>query len=428
MVTSCGAGSRWQALVIPGSPSDRREEGHPCRPRPRRRAAQHGGRAPLLADLGEPARPAHAGSARILRRDACNANWFTIAQWAVLTVGRNLRGGDAPHRASALPQAVRRRLTPAVLNLRSADDRRVAAALSYGQVMVFASVYHALLQTEGSRGRPVTRRRPASGRVAVRREQRRRRGRRRRPGRCRRGLRGRRSPPSASKLRSSASDGAQDGAPVRTAARARRSTDAWIDEPDFYEQVLAALAAQAGHQERAPRRLRALRARHEPVDPEEPRMRTSAQWRTSSSRRTFGSPPIEQVILDDAVTLVIDHVPRHYHRAGGGSAGHVRRAEPARAAPHRPDQLESSGRRRGGGGHRSLGAGHDRSGHGRRLPGRDDPPRPRHPPTRLATTVLRPRPGGALVVGPAATSTCSTGRSGTGAARGPATGGGSTTA
>ena len=75
-----------------------------------------------------------------------NANWFTIAQWAVLTVGRNLRGGDSPHRASALPQAVRRRLTPAVLNLRSADDRRVAAALSYGQVMVFVSVYDALLR------------------------------------------------------------------------------------------------------------------------------------------------------------------------------------------------------------------------------------------------------------------------------------------
>ena len=96
-----------------------------------------------------------------MRRDRCNANWFTIAQWAVLTVGRNLRGGDAPHRASALPQAVRRRLTPAVLNLRSADDRRVAAALSYGQVMVFASVYDALLQRRSSRAfrTPLPRRR-----------------------------------------------------------------------------------------------------------------------------------------------------------------------------------------------------------------------------------------------------------------------------
>jgi hypothetical protein len=75
-----------------------------------------------------------------------NANWFTVAQWAVLTVGRNLRTRDLPHRTSALPEALRRRLTPAILNVRAADDRRIAAALSYGQVMVFASVYRALLK------------------------------------------------------------------------------------------------------------------------------------------------------------------------------------------------------------------------------------------------------------------------------------------
>jgi hypothetical protein len=75
-----------------------------------------------------------------------NANWFTVAQWAVLTVGRNMRTRDLPHRTSVLPEALRRRLTPAVLNLRAADDRRIAAALSYGQVMVFASVYRALLK------------------------------------------------------------------------------------------------------------------------------------------------------------------------------------------------------------------------------------------------------------------------------------------
>jgi len=81
-------------------------------------------------------------------RTAVNANWFSVAQWAVLSVGRNLRTRDLPHRASELPQTVRRWLTPAIMNLRSADDRRVAAALSYGQVMVFASVYRALLHSE----------------------------------------------------------------------------------------------------------------------------------------------------------------------------------------------------------------------------------------------------------------------------------------
>lgn len=84
---------------------------------------------------------------------ATNANWFTIAQWAVLTVGRNLRTTAMPHRASVLPEGIRRRLTPAVLTLRSADDRRVAAALSYGQVMVFVSVFKALLQTPFADGR-----------------------------------------------------------------------------------------------------------------------------------------------------------------------------------------------------------------------------------------------------------------------------------
>ena len=84
---------------------------------------------------------------------ATNANWFTIAQWAVLTVGRNLRTAAMPHRASVLPERLRRRLTPAVLTLRAADDRRVATALSYGQVMVFASVFKAVLQTPFADGK-----------------------------------------------------------------------------------------------------------------------------------------------------------------------------------------------------------------------------------------------------------------------------------
>jgi hypothetical protein len=75
-----------------------------------------------------------------------NANWFSVAQWAVLTVGRNMRSSDLPHRTSDLPASLRRLLTPAILNTRAADDRRIATALSYGQVMVFASVYRALLK------------------------------------------------------------------------------------------------------------------------------------------------------------------------------------------------------------------------------------------------------------------------------------------
>jgi hypothetical protein len=81
------------------------------------------------------------------REPSTNANWFTVGQWAVLTVGKNFRSRDMPHRASVLPDGIRRRITPAVLNLRAAEDRRVAAALSFGQVMVLVSTYNALLDT-----------------------------------------------------------------------------------------------------------------------------------------------------------------------------------------------------------------------------------------------------------------------------------------
>jgi hypothetical protein len=78
-------------------------------------------------------------------RARTNANWFTMAQWAVLTVGRNMRMSELPHRFATLPDIVRRRLTPWVLSVRSSDDRRVAASLSYGQVVVFCSIYRSLL-------------------------------------------------------------------------------------------------------------------------------------------------------------------------------------------------------------------------------------------------------------------------------------------
>ena len=202
-------------------------------------------------------------------------------------MGRNLRGGDAPHRALGLPQAVRRRLTPAVLNLRSADDRRVAAALSYGQVMVFASVYDALLQRKELAGLPDPVAAPdveplidasnlAVEAAAV--EPRRHRGR----------LRGgdRHRAPRGGTRRS---DGAQDGAPVRTAARrdGRGRLGRRVG-------LLRAGPRRPRRPGRAPRRSSATpsgsTSAHE-RSPKEPRMRTSVAWRTSSSKPTCGSPP-----------------------------------------------------------------------------------------------------------------------------------------
>ena len=114
--------------------------------------------------------------------------------------------------------------------------------------------------------------------------------------------------------------------------------DAWVDEPDFYEQVLGALAAQAGHQDelRDAFELYVRAAVARGADDEDER--TVADLIFEANLRIAA---IEQVILDDAVTLVIDHVPRHYtaRRRVGWS-----RSPSGLLVPRRIAQINSSRR------------------------------------------------------------------------------------
>jgi hypothetical protein len=244
-----------------------------------------------------------------------NANWFTIAQWAVLTVGRNLRSSDAPHRASALPQSVRRRLTPVVLNLRSADDRRVAAALSYGQVMVFASVYDALLRRPRLAGLP-----GRSAGIALE------------------------SPPEATAAERSEAEalGRMERTTALRFARQLGATveDAWVEDEAFYELVLAALADHAGYQGDLDHAFDLYEdARAVAHGWKHPEGRSAADLIFEANLRIAA---IEQVILDEAVTMVIDHVPRHYTREAEGRLATF--AERSLRVPRRIAQINSSRR------------------------------------------------------------------------------------
>jgi hypothetical protein len=269
-----------------------------------------------------------------------NANWFTIAQWAVLTVGRNIRSGDAPHRASALPQTLRRRLTPAVLNLRSADDRRVAAALSYGQVMVFVSVYDALLRRKKLRDVQPPMAAPIEALAEA-------------------------HEPAADQASESSSD-AWAAAVAATAAERREAAvtgtterktvirfarqlrakvkDAWIDQPDFYERVLHALACVGGEgipemvDEAFELYARAAEVANGGRDP-------GGEGRSAADlifEGTLRIAAIEQIILDQAVTLVMDHVPRHLTSVAEGRLATF--AERSLRVPRRIAQINSSRR------------------------------------------------------------------------------------
>ena len=136
---------------------------------------------------------------------------------------------------------------------------------------------------------------------------------------------------------------------------------------------------------------------------------------------------IEQVILDDAVTLVIDHVPRHYTREAEGRL--VTFAERSLRVPRRIAQINSSRRVAGVAAVATdlwarvmtdqvmvVAFPAETIRLGRDIPRRDW----RRPSMRPTWRSSRRRPS--------TTSTCSTGRSGTGGGRARATGDGSTTA
>ena len=290
--------------------------------------------------LREKLEPARDPEADASDWPATNANWFTIAQWAVLTVGRNMR--DAPHRTSALPQAVRRRLTPAVLNLRSADDRRVAAALSFGQVMVFVSVYDALLRRADLADPP-----DPVGRAIVESD-----------GydeladaATAAGIAAAAAPADVD--RASAAATLSERLSAELVGRVERKTtirfarqlgaeidDAWIDRADFYDLVLDALACKAGHQAEVDEafglyeRAGAVARGEEDTDG-----RCLADLIFEANLRIAA---IEQVILDAAVTSVIDHVPRHFTAQAEGRL--VTFAERSLRVPRRIAQINSSRR------------------------------------------------------------------------------------
>jgi hypothetical protein len=69
-----------------------------------------------------------------------NANWFTFATWATVTVNRDLALRRTPSGVDRLlPGMLRKTLTPMMFNLRASDGQRVSRALSWGQRLVFVS-------------------------------------------------------------------------------------------------------------------------------------------------------------------------------------------------------------------------------------------------------------------------------------------------
>jgi hypothetical protein len=85
---------------------------------------------------------------RISRGEAItvgNANWFNFATWGTYTLGPNIRNDGAPQRLDTLPNSVRRRVAPAIIQSRSAHGDVVGRALAWGQELIFLSASRALL-------------------------------------------------------------------------------------------------------------------------------------------------------------------------------------------------------------------------------------------------------------------------------------------
>jgi hypothetical protein len=74
-----------------------------------------------------------------------NANWFNFATWGTYTLGPNIRNDGAPQRLDTLPNSIRRRVAPAIIQSRSAHGDVVGRALAWGQELIFLSASRALL-------------------------------------------------------------------------------------------------------------------------------------------------------------------------------------------------------------------------------------------------------------------------------------------
>jgi hypothetical protein len=82
-----------------------------------------------------------------------NANWFNFATWGTYTLGPNIRNDGAPQRLDTLPNVVRRRVAPAIVQSRSAHGDVVGRALAWGQELIFLSASRALLHFATLHGR-----------------------------------------------------------------------------------------------------------------------------------------------------------------------------------------------------------------------------------------------------------------------------------
>ena len=75
-----------------------------------------------------------------------NANWFNFATWGTYTLGPNIRNDGAPQRLDTLPNSIRRRVAPSIIQSRSAQGDLVGRALAWGQELIFLSASRALLR------------------------------------------------------------------------------------------------------------------------------------------------------------------------------------------------------------------------------------------------------------------------------------------
>jgi hypothetical protein len=219
----------------------------------------------------------------------------------------------------------------------------VAAALSFGQVMVFASVYDALLQFPELADPPAF----DGGLVGP-------------LPHLDENLVGAAVEAESAAIANPADAGAAVGAAAlidrvgaaslgqrerTTALRFARQLGAeveesWIEQPDYYERVLGALAARAGHQEEVRAAFHLYdRARLVAHGAEDEEQRSVADLIFEATLRIAA---IEQVILDEAVTLVVDHVPRHYTAQAEGRLATF--AERSLRVPRRIAQINSSRR------------------------------------------------------------------------------------
>ena len=82
-----------------------------------------------------------------------NANWFNFATWGTYTLGPNIRNDGAPQRLDTLPNSIRRRVAPSIIQSRSAQGDVVGRALAWGQELIFLSASRALLRFVGMRDR-----------------------------------------------------------------------------------------------------------------------------------------------------------------------------------------------------------------------------------------------------------------------------------